>query len=60
MLVHPDALSAAGGMEAIRGAIIEDCALAKRLKAGGPIWLGLTVAGAEHAVVRNRRPDQAR
>jgi hopene-associated glycosyltransferase HpnB len=42
MLVRADALSAAGGMEAIRNAIIEDCALAKRLKAAGPIWLGLS------------------
>lgn len=42
MLVRADALSASGGMEAIRDAIIEDCALAKRLKATGPIWLGLS------------------
>jgi hopene-associated glycosyltransferase HpnB len=42
MLVRTDALSASGGMEAIRSAIIEDCALAKRLKAAGPIWLGLS------------------
>ena len=32
----------AGGIAAIRGALIDDCALAKRLKAHGPIWLGLT------------------
>ena len=42
MLVHYDALRAAGGIEAIRGALIDDCALGKRLKAVGPIWLGLT------------------
>jgi hopene-associated glycosyltransferase HpnB len=42
MLVRPDALGRAGGIEAIRGALIDDCALAKALKTQGPIWLGLT------------------
>jgi hopene-associated glycosyltransferase HpnB len=42
MLVRTDALRRAGGIEAIRGALIDDCALAKLLKAQGPIWLGLT------------------
>ncbi len=42
MLVRRAALRAAGGIEAIRGALIDDCTLAKRLKARGPIWLGLT------------------
>jgi len=42
MLVRFSALSAAGGIEAIRGALIDDCALAKCMKAVGPIWLGLT------------------
>ena len=42
MLVRRDALSAAGGIEAIRTAIIDDCALAARLATQGPIWLGLT------------------
>jgi hopene-associated glycosyltransferase HpnB len=42
MLVRRDALAAAGGIEAIRGEIIDDCALGARLKAQGPIWLGLT------------------
>jgi hopene-associated glycosyltransferase HpnB len=42
MLVRRDALRAAGGIAAIRGALIDDCALAKALKAHGPIWLGLT------------------
>jgi hopene-associated glycosyltransferase HpnB len=42
MLVRLDALRAAGGMAAIRGALIDDCALAKTLKAHGPIWIGLT------------------
>jgi hopene-associated glycosyltransferase HpnB len=42
MLVRADKLRDAGGLEAIRAALIDDCALARRLKAGGPIWLGLT------------------
>jgi hopene-associated glycosyltransferase HpnB len=42
MLVRADALREAGGIEVIRGALIDDCALAKVLKARGPIWLGLT------------------
>ena len=42
MLVQTRALRAAGGIEAIRNALIDDCALAQRLKAQGPIWLGLT------------------
>jgi hopene-associated glycosyltransferase HpnB len=42
MLVRADALRTAGGIEVIRGALIDDCALAKALKVHGPIWLGLT------------------
>jgi len=42
MLVRADVLRRAGGIEAIRDALIDDCALAAILKAQGPIWLGLT------------------
>jgi hopene-associated glycosyltransferase HpnB len=42
MLVRPRALASAGGIAAIRGALIDDCALAAALKKQGPIWLGLT------------------
>ena len=42
MLVRTDALRNAGGIDSIRNALIDDCALAARLKAVGPIWLGLT------------------
>jgi len=42
MLVRTDALQQAGGIDAIRDALIDDCALARVLKAKGPIWLGLT------------------
>lgn len=41
MLVRRAALARAGGIAAIHGALIDDCALARRLKPGGPIWLGL-------------------
>jgi hopene-associated glycosyltransferase HpnB len=42
MLVRRDVLRQAGGIGAIRGALIDDCALAKKIKAHGPIWIGLT------------------
>ena len=42
MLVRGDALAAAGGPQAIRGALIDDCALGALMKQQGPIWLGLT------------------
>ncbi len=42
MLVRTDALHAAGGIDIIRGALIDDCSLAEKLKAVGPIWLGLS------------------
>jgi hopene-associated glycosyltransferase HpnB len=42
MLVRADALRNIGGIESIRAALIDDCALAAKLKAVGPIWLGLT------------------
>ena len=47
----PTALEAAGGIEAIRGAIIDDCALARRMKAQGPIWLGLTERARQPAAL---------
>ncbi len=42
MLVRRDALQRAGGLAAIRDALIDDCALAKALKSRGPIFLALT------------------
>jgi len=42
VLLKSEALRAAGGIESIRNALIDDCSLAKRLKTVGPIWLGLT------------------
>ena len=42
MLARFEALDAAGGIESIRAALIDDCALALRLKRQGPIRLSLT------------------
>jgi len=42
MLAKREALRAAGGLEAISAALIDDCALAGAMKRQGPIWLGLT------------------
>jgi hopene-associated glycosyltransferase HpnB len=42
MLVRRAAFERAGGVEAIRDRLIDDCALAAAIKPGGPIWLGLT------------------
>jgi hopene-associated glycosyltransferase HpnB len=42
MLARADALAAAGGIDAIRKALIDDCALGALVKQQGPIWLGLT------------------
>jgi hopene-associated glycosyltransferase HpnB len=42
MLVRRKALQAAGGVEAIRGSLIDDCAMARLLKRQGPIRLSLS------------------
>jgi hopene-associated glycosyltransferase HpnB len=42
MLVRREALKRVGGLDAIRGALIDDCALGAVLKRQGPLWLGLT------------------
>ena len=46
MLVRRDALERAGGIAAIKGALIDDCALAALLKKNGAIWLGLAEGSA--------------
>ena len=42
MLARRSGLAAAGGVEAIRGRIIDDCALAANMKRHGAIWLGFS------------------
>lgn len=44
VLIRREALRRIGGIGAIRGEIIDDCALARAVKRGGPIWLGLSTA----------------
>ena len=51
MLVKAEILERAGGLEAIRGAIIDDCSLARLLKQhGGRLWIGL--ADQSHSLRR--------
>ena len=45
VLLDRAAFGRTGGLAPLRGAIIDDCALARRMKAVGPIWLGLSAAG---------------
>jgi hopene-associated glycosyltransferase HpnB len=43
MLVRAETLERAGGLESIRGAVIDDCSLARLLKQhDGRLWMGLT------------------
>ena len=42
VLLRRAVLARAGGIGAIAGALIDDCALARAIKRQGPIWLGLT------------------
>lgn len=43
LLIRPAALARAGGIEAARKEIIDDCALARAVKrSGGKVWLGVT------------------
>ncbi|HEV2689613.1 MAG TPA: glycosyltransferase [Bryobacteraceae bacterium] len=42
MLIRLSAMARIGGIAAIRGELIDDCALARAVKRGGNIWLGLT------------------
>jgi hopene-associated glycosyltransferase HpnB len=47
ILIGREALERLGGIEAIRGELIDDCALANRVKrSGGRIWMGLTQSSA--------------
>ncbi|HZU44127.1 MAG TPA: glycosyltransferase [Terriglobales bacterium] len=45
ILIRPQALAKAGGVESIRDEIIDDCALARAVKlGGGRVWLGTTAS----------------
>ena len=42
MLVEREALERAGGIAALKGALIDDCTLGQLMKRQGSVWLGLT------------------
>lgn len=42
ILVRAQALARIGGVAAIRNELIDDCALARKIKRNGAVWLGLT------------------
>lgn len=53
ILIRNSALDRIGGIAAIRGELIDDCALAAAVKTGGPIWMGLTATTHSTRVYRN-------
>jgi hopene-associated glycosyltransferase HpnB len=48
VLLRCRALDRAGGIAVIKAALIDDCALARVIKPGGAIWLGLTTMSRSH------------
>ena len=42
VLIRRSAYERIGGYDSIKGSLIDDCALAREVKRGGSIWLGLT------------------
>jgi hopene-associated glycosyltransferase HpnB len=56
MLIRREALEAIGGIDSIRGEIIDDCALARRVKARGRVWLGLAGDTCSIREYRSWRP----
>jgi hopene-associated glycosyltransferase HpnB len=49
MLVRRATLERIGGIDSIRRELIDDCALARRIKPIGRVWLGAAAAGADGA-----------
>jgi hopene-associated glycosyltransferase HpnB len=57
VLIRRAALERIGGLAALRGALIDDCTLAKLVKrAGGKLWLGLTDASRSLRVYDDLQP----
>lgn len=50
MLVRRSALRRIGGVTTIRDAVIDDCALARAVKQGGRIWIGLADASGPRSL----------
>src|SRR5205814_6837568 len=55
-LIRRDALERIGGIDSIRGEIIDDCALARRVKANGRVWLGAARDTSSIRAYRSWRP----
>jgi hopene-associated glycosyltransferase HpnB len=56
MLIRRDALERIGGIDSIRHEIIDDCALARRVKAAGRVWLGTATDSYSLREYRSWRP----
>jgi hopene-associated glycosyltransferase HpnB len=56
MLVRPEVLVRIGGIDSIRAEIIDDCALARQVKAREPIWLGAAPDTGSIRAYRSARP----
>jgi hopene-associated glycosyltransferase HpnB len=56
MLIRAATLDRIGGIDSIRGEIIDDCALARRVKSVGRVWLG---ASAQTTSIREYRSWRA-
>jgi hopene-associated glycosyltransferase HpnB len=58
MLIRREMLTRIGGIESIRSELIDDCALAKRVKgAGGRVWLGTSPLGIRSVREYGRASD---
>jgi hopene-associated glycosyltransferase HpnB len=56
MLIRRDALDRIGGIDSIRHEIIDDCVLARRIKATGRVWLGMASDTRSVREYRSWRP----
>src|SRR5712691_3016851 len=56
MLIRRDTLERIGGVDSIRSEIIDDCALARRVRAVGAVWLGAAGAASSIREYRSWRP----
>jgi hopene-associated glycosyltransferase HpnB len=56
MLIRRASLEAIGGVDSIRHEIIDDCALARRVKAVGRVWLGVAHGTTSIREYRSWRP----
>ena len=57
ILIRAEMLDRIGGVDSLRGEIIDDCAMARRVKAaGGKVWLGMSADTASIREYRSWRP----